>query len=124
MARCGFFVNFFHLSFKLADKTREGAKVKKRYHPPATPHQQLLAGPRTAEDVRRRVEVIHSGLDLVQLLQAIWVAQQRLVDIADRRITDASPPAAPTLEHFLSGLRTSWQEGEVRPIARPNEKAR
>ena len=30
-------VNPFQPSFKLADKSREGARVKKRYHPPATP---------------------------------------------------------------------------------------
>ena len=31
------FVNFFQPSFKLAAKARDGAKVTKRYHPPATP---------------------------------------------------------------------------------------
>ena len=31
------FVNFFQPSFKLAGKARDGAKVKKQYHPPATP---------------------------------------------------------------------------------------
>jgi hypothetical protein len=118
------FVNFFQPSFKLADKTREGAKVKKRYHPPATPHQRLLADPRTAEDVRRRVEAVHAGLDPVRLLQAIRAAQQRLVEIADPPIAGAGPPTAPTLEQFLSGLRTAWQEGEVRPTARPKEKVR
>ena len=30
------FVNFFQPSFKLLSKTREGAKVIKKYHPPAT----------------------------------------------------------------------------------------
>ena len=38
------FVNFFQPSFKLADKEREGAKVRKRYHPPATP-LSAAAGP-------------------------------------------------------------------------------
>jgi hypothetical protein len=41
-----FFVNFFQPSFKLAEKSREGAKVKKRYHAPATPHQRLMADSR------------------------------------------------------------------------------
>jgi hypothetical protein len=118
------FVNFFQPSFKLAAKTREGAKVKKRYHSPATPHQRLLADPRTDEDVRRRVEAIHAGLDPVRLLQEIRTAQQRLVDLADQPITGANPPTAPTLEQFLSGLRTAWQDGEVRPTARPKEKAK
>ncbi len=36
-------VNFFQPSFKLADKRREGAKVIKRYRPPATPYAR--AGP-------------------------------------------------------------------------------
>jgi hypothetical protein len=31
------FVNFFQPSFKLAEKHRDGAKVMKRYHAPATP---------------------------------------------------------------------------------------
>ena len=33
------FVNFFQPSFKLAGKVRDGSKVKKKYHPPATPYQ-------------------------------------------------------------------------------------
>ena len=36
------FVNFFQPSFKLAEKSREGAKVRKTYHPPATPFQRLM----------------------------------------------------------------------------------
>ena len=36
------FVNFFQPSFKLAEKQRDGAKVYKRYHAPATPYQRLL----------------------------------------------------------------------------------
>ncbi len=32
------FVNFFQPSFKLAEKERDGARVRKRYHPPATPY--------------------------------------------------------------------------------------
>ena len=39
--------NFFQPSFKLKDKRREGAKVIKRYHPPATPYARALAHPCT-----------------------------------------------------------------------------
>ena len=35
------FVNFFQPSFKLKEKHRDGAKVIKRYHRPATPYQRL-----------------------------------------------------------------------------------
>ena len=32
------FVNYFQPSFKLAGKARDAAKVRKRYHAPATPY--------------------------------------------------------------------------------------
>jgi len=117
------FVNFFQPSFKLAEKVRDGAKVTKRYHPPATPYQRLLADPRTSDEVRRRVSALHAPLDPVRLLSEIRLAQQQLVEIADRPVTgEASAPSAPTLAQFLLGLRTSWQEGEVRPTSKPKKK--
>jgi hypothetical protein len=119
------FVNFFQPSFKLAGKVRDGAKVTKKYHPPATPYQRLLADARTNEEVRRRVTAIHATLNPVQLLQTIRTCQQELVEIADRPTSgEAMPPTAPTTEQFLAGLRTAWQEGEVRPTSKPKEKAR
>ena len=119
------FVNFFQPSFKLAGKARDGAKVTKKYHPPATPYQRLIADARTSEEVRRQVTATHATLDPVQLLQTIRAGQQELVEIADRPTTgDAVAPTAPTMEQFLSGLRTAWREGEVRPTSKPKEKAR
>jgi len=118
------FVNFFQPSFKLAAKTRDGAKVTKRYHPPATPCQRLLADSRTREEVRHRLEVLRSALDPVRLLQEIRAAQQQLVGLADAPILGDARPSAPTLEQFLSGLRTAWQEGEVRPTSVPKPKAK
>jgi hypothetical protein len=117
------FVNFFQPSFKLAGKVRDGAKVTKRYHAPATPYQRLLADARTSDEVRCRVSAVHATLDPVRLLREIRLAQQRLVEIADRPMTgEAAAPSAPTLAQFLLGLRTSWQEGEVRPTSRPKKK--
>jgi len=37
---------------------------------------------------------------------------------------EAAAPSPSTLEQFLSGLRTAWQEGEVRPTSKPKPKAR
>ena len=42
-ARTRLFVNAFQPSFKLAEKERDGARVRKRYHPPATACDRLLA---------------------------------------------------------------------------------
>src|SRR6202035_371144 len=114
------FVNFFQPSFKLAAKSRDGAKVTKRYYPPATPCERLMADVRTSEEVRRRLEILRATLDPVRLLQQIRAAQHELVHLADASVIgDVAPPTAPTLEQFLSGLRTAWQEGEVRPTRAP-----
>jgi hypothetical protein len=119
------FVNFFQPSFKLAEKSRDGAKVRKRYHAPATPYQRLISDRRTTEETRHRVEAIQAMLDPVRLLSEIRVAQQQLVDISDRlAASDMVAPTAPTLEQFLTGLRTVWREGEVRPTIRPKENAK
>jgi hypothetical protein len=119
------FVNFFQPSFKLAEKTRDGAKVIKRYHPPATPYQRLLADPRVSAEVRRRVESVNATLDPVVLLREIRLAQQQLVEIADRTaVGEFTAPDAPTLEQFLAALKTAWQGGEVRPTSRRKEKAK
>src|SRR5205807_2832213 len=112
------FVNFFQPSCKLAAKARDGATVRKRYHPPATPCQRLLADPRTNEEVRRRVQELRAVLDPVRLLKEIRTVQQQLVAIADgTALGDTAKPTSPTLEQFLSGLRTAWREGDVRPTS-------
>jgi hypothetical protein len=114
------FVNVFQPSFKLAGKSRDGAKVKNKYHSPATPSQRLLADTPTGEETRQRVIAIHAPLDPVRVLQASRTAQQELVEIADRPVTaEAMLPAAPTMEQFLAGLRTGWQEGR---FSRPTDR--
>ena len=117
------FVNFFQPSFKLASKTRDGAKVTKHYYPPATPYQRLLADPRVSETVRACVSALQATLDPVRLLSEIRLAQKQLVEIADRPATsETASVSLPTLEQFLEGLRTSWQEGEVRPTSKMKKK--
>jgi hypothetical protein len=79
----------------------------------------------SSEEVRRRLEVLRATLDPVRLLQQIRAAQQEPVGLADGPlIGDVAPPTAPTLEQFLSGLRTAWQEGEVRPTRAPRPTAK
>jgi len=113
------FVNFFQPSFKLAEKHRDGARVYKRYHDPATPFQRLMADPRTTDQMRRELQDVFARLDPVRLLRDIRVAQEKLVTLADAVAsidpTEASPP--PALDAFLSSLRTLWQDGEARPTA-------
>jgi hypothetical protein len=117
------FVNFFQPSFKLAGKERHGARVRKRYHPPATPFQRLLADPRTSETTRRQLQLLAKDLDPVRLLQDIRARQEELVTMADQRSSHPvgveSGEIAPTIDQFLAGLRTAWKTGNVRPTSRP-----
>ena len=115
------FVNFFQPSFKLAEKRREGALVRKRYHPPLTPHQRLVADARVPQALKDALDAQHAELDPVRLLGEIRAAQRALVEIADKGpAADAGAAGAdPPLDAFLAGLRLAWQEGEVRPTARP-----
>lgn len=120
------FVNFFQPSFKLAEKHRDGARIHKRYHMPATPYQRLLDDPRTTDATRAHLREMFAGLDPVRLLRDIRAAQQRLVALADATSpsTVSEAPAPPALEAFLSGLQTLWQGGDARPTAsdKPRQK--
>ena len=59
------------------------------------------------------------------LLRDIRALQAELVTLADQPISDGTEPTtAPSLEQFLVGLRTAWQDGEVRPTARKKETAK
>jgi hypothetical protein len=111
------FVNFFQPSFKLAEKSREGAKVRKSYHSPATPYQRLIADARATDEIKRQVKAQFETLDPVRLLNDIRAGQRRLVEIADAPEVPLLIEQ-PTLEQFLFSLRTAWKEGEVRPTAR------
>jgi hypothetical protein len=74
--------------------------------------------------VRHRVTTTFNTLDPVQLLRTIRTVQQELVDIADRlTAVETTAPTPATLEQFLSGLRTAWREGEVRPTSKQKPKA-
>src|SRR5690606_19044453 len=101
------FVNFFQPSFKLAEKHREGAKVHKRYHPPATPYQRLLDDPRISEETKLGLQQIYANLDPVRLLRDMREAQSRLVLLAEGMTAAATEKNnQPDLDGFLESLKT------------------
>jgi hypothetical protein len=120
------FVNFFQPSFKLAEKHRDGARVHKRYHAPATPHQRLIDDPRTTDATKAHLSGIFAQLDPVRRLRDIRAAQQRLVVLSDGTSPSmvSEEPTPPPLDAFLSSLRTVWQSGDARPTAsdKPRQK--
>ena len=90
------YVNFFQPSFKLKSKTRDGARVSKTYHPPATPCDRLLTSPCASEAVKSKIKAQFDGLDPVLLLRNVLAVQQMLSDLAARGPVDRPTVAAVT----------------------------
>jgi hypothetical protein len=63
------YVNYFQPCFKLQSKAREGAKVIKKYHAPATPAERLLASDRVSPDGKQHIRKVFASLDPVELLR-------------------------------------------------------
>ena len=57
------YVNYFQPSFKLIEKSREGATVTKRYDLPATPCDRLLMHPSVHLDIREEIQIRRASLD-------------------------------------------------------------
>jgi hypothetical protein len=68
-------INFFQPSFKLREKRREGAKIIKRYHAPATPYERALAHPDVDPAIKDRLREMYHTLDPVALLVQMREAQ-------------------------------------------------
>jgi hypothetical protein len=110
------YVNYFQPSFKLRERIREGAKVKKSYFKPATPCDRLITHKCLDETVRQALRSKRTQLDPVELLHRIRQGQSALA-----ALTTGEPSTGPnrqTLDLFLAQLPSLWQRGEVRPTHR------
>jgi hypothetical protein len=114
------YVNFFQPSFKLKDKEREGAKVRKHYEAPATPYQRLLQSDTVAESTKQRLREQFQQLDPVLLLKHIRDAQAAVVALSQNL---TPPPLSEDMQKFVSSLATAWSSGEVRPTHRGEPQA-
>ena len=68
-------VNYFQPSFKLLEKIRDGARVIKRYSPPATPCDRVMQHDEISARVKKELRQYRAGLDPVALLSSIREAQ-------------------------------------------------
>lgn len=113
------YVNFFQPSFKLKSKTRDGARVHKKYHAPMTPCDRLLGCPTVAGDTKIRLREQFAALDPVHLLQEIRAAQHTLANLTATKSPQTTPPHPSTdIATFLNNLSRAWEGGEVRPTHR------
>ena len=112
------FVNFFQPSFKLLSKTREGAKVIKKYHPPATPCERLLERQDVSDACKEQLRQTLAALDPVRLLSEIREAQRVLVELEGGVAKAETAQSTAGLSGFVASLSTVWRDGEVRPTHR------
>jgi hypothetical protein len=112
------FVNFFQPSFKLISKTREGANVIKKYHPPATPCERLLERKDVSDECKEQLRQTLAALDPVRLLREIREAQRVLAQLEVGVANAETAPSPPGLSGFVASLSTVWRDGEVRPTHR------
>ena len=85
-SRMRLFVNFFQPSFKLMEKTRDGARVAKRYHAPLTPFQRVQAHPAVSQAAKDALAAQVAQLDPVTLLHDIRHTQARLAALAEQAL--------------------------------------
>src|SRR5215472_6024058 len=109
------YVNFFQPSFKLASKQRDGARVRKRYHPPLAPYQRLLASSRIDETVKQRLREQFAALDPVGLLTTIRAAQHELSTLSNR---DTGAVGFPDQPEYLTAFATAWHSDYRAPKER------
>ncbi len=110
------YVNYFQPSFKLKSKTREGAKVKKKYHKPATPCDRLLAHASVSTSAKDMLRVEQTRLDPVDLLHRIRDGQSALAALHSGDLGHG--PERESLKEFLAKLPELWRDGEARPTHR------
>jgi hypothetical protein len=105
-------MNYFQPSIKLKERLREGVKIRKLYHPPATPYDRLLAHETVDETIKATLRKQRDQLDPVELLHRIRQGQSALAALSTGEPSDG--PSRKSLDQFLAGLPQLWRSGEAR----------
>ena len=104
-------VNYFQPSFKLLEKLRDGAKVIKRYSPPARPCDRVMQDDTIPAWMKEQVREYRAGLDPVALLRSITEAQSAMATMSATQPLGTS--AGESIDRFLIRLPSLWQEDET-----------
>lgn len=72
--------NFFMPSMRLKEKTRDGARVIRKFHAPKTPYQMLLDSTQVDRKVKRLLKKRYDALNPAQLHRRIRILQDKLLD--------------------------------------------
>jgi hypothetical protein len=106
------YVNFFQPQMKLLEKTRQGAKVRRRYEPAVTPYRRLLASGELSDESHTRLKRTYHELNPVALSKEMAQLQATLLSTARRHGPPAQRHADP--EH---PWRSSYRDEDSRAIS-------
>jgi hypothetical protein len=80
--------NFFCPSLKLKEKRRVGSRIVRKYHPPMTPYQRVLASPEISDEVKQSLKVRFDSLDPFELRERIEQKLKRVKAMATTTFDD------------------------------------
>lgn len=99
------YTNYFQPLRKLVGKTRQGAKVKKKYDIPRTPYQRVLESPGIPGSKKTEMTRIYLSLNPAQLKREIEKFQDRLSKIlVAKKQARAAEKGIPQKEDFVYNL--------------------
>jgi hypothetical protein len=78
------YTNFFLPSVKLKEKTREGARVRRRYDKAQTPYQRILSSPHVDRSAKERLTRCYEALNPAALHRQIRKLQRQLERLGQR----------------------------------------
>lgn len=115
------YVNYFQPSFKLREKTRVGARVRKSYFKPETPYSRLQGHKDVDEKIKDDLRSQYAQFDPLDLLHRIRDGQSALAALGSEETIEG--PGRENLKQFLAQLPQLWRSGEVRPTHRGGKKS-
>jgi hypothetical protein len=110
--------NLVQPSFKLRSKTRIGARVIKKYHPPVPPAHRVLTHDAVSDEAKASLRRLLSAADPVLLFAEIRAAQEELGRRVDRRGVDGGALEVDNTPQDLLSLDVLDASGEQRAIHR------
>ena len=118
------FVNVFQPSFKLAEKTRHGGRVRKRYHAPETPCARLLALDAIPVATKDRLRAVLGTVDPLALLDEIRAVHGIISPPSPRgRRSIRCRNATPTSTGSCGASRSHGAPARCgRPIGQPRQR--
>lgn len=92
------YVNFFQPQMKMISKTRNGAKVSKKFDLARTPYQRVLASRDVSDQAKEALSEIFKGLNPARLKRDLVECQNQLVKISARKTVrkEVKPPYSPS----------------------------